>query len=270
MSSAPELADRKFRHGLVGRYVNLLPAEVPLQLPSGESMTLPSFPAKGGSLHGGPSPFGWDEKILSKVEFDCATLFSPKETEYLNANSAGIWSLTSPDGEGGHIGTVYCEIAMVTLASTSPGELGQFIVIYRAKVMDKPSTALNLTHHWGFNLGASSIAKGEPTPANDIAIQNHVLTLRSSEILNIDPATSRPTGTTLSLSTPSAELKDFRNGKTIGKVGDGYPTSTGKLGQGSSADGYCDYWIFDRQARSVVFEESDIDQVNVFDDIAEE
>ena len=270
MFSALKPTDRQFRHGLVGRYVNLLPAEVPLQLPCGESMTLPSFPSKGGSLHGGPSPFGWDEKILSNVELDRANLFSANETEYLKANSAGIWSLVSPDGEGGHIGTVYCEIAIVALGPTSPKELGQIIIIYRAKIMDKPSTALNLTHHWGFNLGASSIAKGHPTPANDIAIQNHILTLKSKEILNIDPATSRPTGTTLSLSTPSAVLKDFRSGKTIGKVGHGYPKGTGQLGQGSPADGYCDYWIFDRQARSVVFEESRKDEYNVFDDIADE
>lgn len=248
----------------------MLPAEIPLQLPSGGSITLPSFPAKGGNLHGGPSPFGWDEKVLGRVGLDQSKLFSSKEIQYLGRQSAGIWSLTSPDGEGGHAGTVYCEVALAALGANAPSEVGQIVVVYRAKVTDRPSTALNLTHHWGFNLAASGIAKGRPTSADNIAIQDHVLTLKSKEILNIDPGATRPTGTTLSLSTPSAAVKDFRNGKTIGKVGGGYPVGTGQLGQGSAADGYCDYWIFDRDQRPNVMKEEDKDGSNVFGEIEQE
>lgn len=263
-------ADGQFRHGLVGRYVNLLPAETPLTLPSGEAITLPSFPAKGGSLHGGPSPCGWDEKVLNKIDLNRATMFSSTEVAFLQKQSAGIWSLTSPDGEGGHTGTVNCEIAMAVLPSSSPGEIGQVVIVYRAKVIDKPCTALNLTHHWGFNLGASGIARGEPTPAQAIGIQDHLLTLRAEEILNIDPKTSRPTGTTLSLSNPTASSKDFRSGKTIGSVGHGYPKGNGDLGQGSPADGYCDYWIFDREERPVVFKGDVQKSLNVFETIVKE
>jgi aldose 1-epimerase len=206
--------------------------------------------------------------VLTRVALDSAALFSSQELAFLKNHSAGIWSLTSPDGEGGHAGTVECEIAIVVLGSTLPGKVGEVIIVYRAKVTDKPSTALNLTHHWGFNLGASAIAKGRPTPARDIGVQDHVLTLKADEILNIDPKTSRPTGTTLPLS--RVAVKDFRNGKTIGKVGDGYPEGTGELGQGSPADGYCDYWIFDRQAKSITMDKASKDSSNVFEDIARE
>ena len=197
-------------------------------------------------------------------------LFSPHEVAFLQDKAAGIWSLTSPDGEGGHVGTVYCEVALVVLDPSSADEVGQIVVVYRARVTDKPSTALNLTHHWGFNLGASAVSKGRPVPANDIAIQDHVLTVKSKEILNFDPETSRPSGTTLVLSTPSAAVKDFRMGKTIGKEGAGYPVGTGELGQGSLADGYCDFWIFDREQKPCVVSETTWENMNVFKEIAEE
>lgn len=267
---AQRQADAQFRHGLVGRYVNRLPSEVPLQLPPGQTLNLPSFPVSGQSLHGGPSPHGWDEKVLSNVDIDQATLFSPAEIEFLKKQAAGVWSLYSPDGEGGHTGTVYCEIAMVVLESTEAGEIGQVILVYRAQVTDKPSTALNLTHHWGFNLGASGIAQGKPTPAKAIGIQDHLLTINSKEILNIDPKTSLATGTTLSLSEPSAAVKDFRSSRAIGKVGQGYPKGTGKLGQGWPDDDYCDYWIFDREERPVTVQADTKESLNVFEEIANE
>jgi aldose 1-epimerase len=261
------IADRQYRHCLIGRYANRLPAERALKLPSGDSITLPSHPSKGQNLHGGPTPFGWDEKVLDKVELEKATLFSPKEIQYLKGQSAGIWSLTSPDGEGGHLGTVYCEIALAVLDSTASGELGQVVLVYRAKLLDKPSTALNLTHHWGFNLAASHIAKGQRTPARDISIENHVLTVNSKEILEHDPETGLVTGTTLSLSKPSAELKDFRGGKTIGKIGDGYPKATRELGQGFLGDGYDDFWVFEREPMASTIKESELDQRDVFGEI---
>ena len=258
------MVDEQYRHCLIGRYANRLPAETPLELPSGDSITLPTHPAKGQNLHGGPSPYGWDEKVLEKVELDKATLFSDKEVQFLKEQAAGVWSLTSPDGEGGHTGTVYCEIALAVLDSTAPGELGQVIIVYRAKLLDKPSTALNLTHHWGLNLGASHVANGQSTPARDISIEEHVLTVNSKEILNHSPETGLVTGTTLSLSKDSAKAKDFRKGKTIGKVGEGYPVGTGELGQGYLGDGYDDFWVFDREALPVAIKESELSQLNVF------
>jgi aldose 1-epimerase len=235
-----------------------------LNLPSGETITLPSHPTQGQSLHGGPPGLGWDDKVLEKVELDKATLFSDKEIEYLKGQSAGIWSLTSPDGEAGHTGTVYCEIALAVLDSTVSGELGQVILVYRAKLLDKESTALNLTHHWGFNLGASHVAKGQPTPARDLSIEDHVLTVNAKEILDIDPETGLVTGTLLSLSKPSAKAKDFRQGKTIGKVGEGYPVGTGELGQGYLGDGYDDFWVFEREPMTVAVKESELNQLDVF------
>jgi hypothetical protein len=150
------------------------------------------------------------------------------------------------------------------------GDLGQVVLVYRAKVLDRPSTALNLTHHWGFNLSASGIARGQPTPANDISIERHMLLIKASEILNFDPEHSMPSGTTLPLSTPSAAKKDFRKGKTIGRVGEGYPTGTGDLGQGSLSDGYCDFWIFDRDGRQVVMKETGLVDSDVFHEINKE
>lgn len=262
--------DDKYRHCLIGRYANRLPAEQALKLPSGESITLPSHPSKGQALHGGPAPFGWDEKVLDKVDLDKATLFSEKEIQYLKGQSAGVWSLTSPDGEGGHIGTVYCEIAVAVLDSTTPGELGQVVLVYRAKLLDKDSTALNLTHHWGFNLGASHVAKGKPTPAQKISIENHVLTVNSKEILEVSPETELVTGKTQSLSESSAKAKDFRGGKTIDKVGEGYPKATKGLGQGFLGDGYDDFWVFEREPVSSAVKESDLSQLNVFGEMKSE
>lgn len=249
--------------------MNLLPAETALPLPSGDTINLPSFPSKGGNLHGGPSPHGWDEKLLKRVDIDRSELFSPKEVSFLRDQSAAIWSLTSPDGEGGHIGTVYCEIAFVTMDATVASEIGQIIVVYRAKVMDRSATALNLTHHWGFNLGASAVANGQHVPARAIGIQDHALKVMADEILNIDPLTSRPNGTALDLSSPTAIAKDFRNGKTIGKVGEGYPVGTGMLGQGALGDGYCDFWIFNRKQYPAVIEASEKNHSDVFSEIAQ-
>lgn len=259
------MANEQYRHCLIGRYANRLPSETALKLPSGETINLPSHPAQGQNLHGGPAPFGWDDKVLEKVELEKATLFSAKEIEYLKGQSAGIWSLTSPDGEGGHSGTVYCEIALAVLDSTASGELGQVVLVYRAKLLDKESTALNLTHHWGFNLGASHIAKGQPTPAKDISIADHVLTVNSKEILEVNAETGLVTGNTVSLSKDSAKLKDFRGGKTIGKIGEGYPKTTRELGQGFLGDGYDDFWVFERDPLPAAINDSELDQTNVFD-----
>lgn len=153
---------------------------------------------------------------------------------------------------------------MVTLGASVENEVGSIIIVYRAKVVDRPCTALNLTQHWGFNLCASEISKGNPCHADDIAIQDHILTVNSKEILDIDPKTSRPSGTTIDLS--NIPVKDFRQGKTIGKVGEGYPV--GGPGQGSLADGYCDYWIFDRAPKSCVA--SNKESLDVFAEIAKE
>jgi aldose 1-epimerase len=208
------------------------------------------------------------------VQLSNSTLFSPSEITYLTAqektNSAGVWSLTSKDGEGGYTGTVYCEIAFLALDSTAQGEVGQIVVIYRASLLDKPSTALNLTHHWGFNLGASGISKGKPTEASKIDISDHILTINSKEILNLDPETSLPTGKPLSLSTPSAQVKDFRKGRKIGSKGDGYPEAIGGLGQGYPGDGYDDFWVFDREAKPVVVQEAEKNELNVFEVIKKE
>jgi aldose 1-epimerase len=215
---------------------------------------------------------------LSRVNLDKASLFSAKEIAFLKekeqTGSAGVWTLTSPDGEGGHVGTVLCEVAFAVL--DSPGEIGQVIAIYRAKLLDKSATALNLTQHWGFNLAASGVAKGKPTPASEIGINDHVLYLKTKNILNLDPVTSLPTGTLLPLSTSSASEKDFgqSGGKTIGHPGKGYPkalTSGDKMGQGFCGDGYDDFWVFDRPAKTdVAVEESKLKDLNVFQDIEKE
>ena len=184
------------------------------------SLLLISRP-KDSVLHGGVQ--GWDTKALDRVDLSGSSaneLFSPKEVELLHAKeqegSAGVWTITSPDGDGGHVGTVVCQVGFVLLPSSTPKEVGQIIVIYRAKLLDKSATALNLTHHWGFNLAASGISQGRPTPASEIGISDHNLQLKSKHILNLDPTTSLPTGTLLALSTPSAAKKDFGGRWEIG------------------------------------------------------
>ena len=219
--------------------------------------------------------------MLSKVRVDETQLFAAKEKEFLSkqekSGSAGVWTLTSPDGEGGHVGTVLCEVAFVVVppaGGSGQGDLGDIIAVYRAKVLDKPATALNLTQHWVFNVGASGVAKGKPTPAEDISIADHVLELKSKHILNLDPVTSLPTGTALPLS--SVPQKDFhqKGGKTIGHAGKGYPTAStasDKMGQGYPGEGYDEFWVFDRAPKNdITVPEATKEDLNVFADIQRE
>jgi aldose 1-epimerase len=207
---------------------------------------------------------------------DSSQLFSKNEIAYLQKqdSAAGVWTLTSPDGEGGHVGTVLCEVAFAVLPSTSSEEIGQIIVVYRAKLLDKPATTINLTHHWGFNLDASAVAKGKPTPATEIGIEGHHVQFKSKNILNLDPVTSLPTGTLLPLSQESAKGKDFGgDGKLIGKTGEGYPQpleSGDKLGQGFPGIGYDDFWVFDREKKEVAVPEAKKEELNVFAEIEKE
>lgn len=221
---------------------------------------------------------------MKRVEFAGAgpQLFSIKEVEYLRGKaeegSAGVWTLTSPDGEGGHVGTVLGEIACVAVGSSSASEIGQIIIVYRAKLLDKPSTALNLTHHWGFNLSASAVAKGKPVAATAIGISDHILSLKSKHILDLEPATSLPAGSLIPLSAPSAAKKNFGapGGKSIGHRGSGYPTALAKgqpanMSQGFTGEGYDDYWVFDREARKdLVVPDQQKETMNVFEDIERE
>jgi aldose 1-epimerase len=212
---------------------------------------------------------------LNRVKLDEVKLFSPTEIEYLKemekASSAGVWTLTSPDGENGHAGTVLCEVAFVVVET--PDEIGQVIAVYRAKLLDGEATALNLTQHWGFNLGASATSKGKPTPASKIGISDHHLKLKTKSILNLDAKDSLPTGTVLPLS--SVDEKNFGGeGKTIGHAGKGYPspsTTENKMGQGFPGEGYDDFWVFDRAGRTdIAVPEESLSTLNVFKDIEKE
>jgi hypothetical protein len=56
-----------------------------------------------------------------------------------------VWEYVSEDGEGGHLGKVRNQTAVV-LEGGEAGEVGSVSLIYRAELVEGEQTALNLTH----------------------------------------------------------------------------------------------------------------------------
>ncbi|CDZ97635.1 Predicted mutarotase [Phaffia rhodozyma] len=228
----PEVEDwtgktRDFRHCIVGRYVNRLPAEKPLKLPSGGVATPQTYPAStpGVSLHGGKE--GWDLREWQPIETSTSTLFSDAERKVITSETPApqsqIFTYTSPDGEGGYPGTVKSEV-LIALTEESFGK-GGVVIVYRAALVgvDDLETPINLTQHWGFNLDISTEKSGSSS------IKSHQLTIQSSHTLDLDPKTSLPTGSLVPSDRGTSH--DHREGKLIGKS---YPEK-----------GYDDFYMFD-------------------------
>ena len=107
----------------------------------------------------------------------------PAELKALAPGSAAIFRHVSPDGDEGYPGELTTEVLFALVSpskGTPPDQLGSLLIVYRYKVEGpdgKPAvTAVNLTHHWGFNLDASLTQPGEPTPD----VKSQLLTIRVS------------------------------------------------------------------------------------------
>lgn len=119
-------------NSVVGRYANRI-AGGGFTL-DGVFHKLPSNPATGVSIHGGPG--GFASKLWSVETFE-------------TADAAGaVMRLTSPDGDNGYPGTL---ALTMTYTLTDAGVLR----IDYAATTDKP-TIINLTNHSYFNLGGDA------------------------------------------------------------------------------------------------------------------
>jgi len=102
-------------------------------------------------LHGGTDASGWDQKIYTNVSESITEsgLWSAKEKTFLKqaiqGGQAAVWEYVSEDGEGGHLGKVRNQTAVV-LEGGEAGEVGSVSLIYRAELVEGEQTALNLTH----------------------------------------------------------------------------------------------------------------------------
>lgn len=245
--------DRRFLHCIVGRYCNRLPSDsTPLVLPDGTKFTPEQNGGEGTSLHGGPAQAGWDQKTYRQLKVDSIKLFNSAEKAVLakeiDAGRAGVWEYTSPDGEGGYPGVVRNETAFL-LQEGQGDQVGSITIIYRAELVEGKSTALNLTHHWAFNLESSDRGRSGPCEVGNV--KNHTLHFKSKNILELDATTALPTGKTISP-----------------PKGKAFSTPT-KIGQDYPKDGLDDYWVFDRESKNgQVLDKGD--ESNVFDVIQAE
>ncbi|KAG7530546.1 hypothetical protein FFLO_04972 [Filobasidium floriforme] len=248
-----QVKDRRFLHSIVGRYCNRLP-DTPITLPNGQSFTPQQNGGAGTSLHGGPSSAGWDQKTFTNVSSSPSeALFSPAERKYLaglvEQGQAGVWEYVSPHGEGGHLGKVRTQTAFVVEEAKGGNkeQVGAVEIIYRAELVEGEMTALNMTHHWAFNLEFSDMGRDGPCPVGDV--KNHTLHFKSKDILDLAEDTALPTGKTV----PAPKSRDFSTPK--------------KIGQDFPEGGLDDYWIFERGSGEREVLDGGVEGSDVFADI---
>ncbi|CAO1631997.1 unnamed protein product [Sympodiomycopsis kandeliae] len=170
---------RCFFGPLVGRFANRLPCgPSSLSAFKGPDINLPEWGGEGVCHHGGPSkendkvqggnqagPF--DRLVWQKLSSDQVTLFEGQDAGSSQDQSQAVFSVTSPSDDNGFPGELLIEARISLVApssSKSDGSVrlgqsaGSVRLEYRAKILNHSATAtpLNLTHHWGFNLSASS------------------------------------------------------------------------------------------------------------------
>lgn len=186
---------RKFLGPIIGRYANRLPAGKH-QFDNGKHIiNIAEFSAKDVSLHGGPEekdltlpqikrdgplvaqkgPF--DRLIWQRISSDQSEYFSKDSIS--DGSSSAIFGLLSKgiplnDSEQkGYPGNIRIEVRLAIIPSNSQTakknenmpqlgkSAGKLQMDYRASLVndkddDCIATPLNLTHHWAFNLSASS------------------------------------------------------------------------------------------------------------------
>ena len=180
--AGPENADehrtlgRRFYGPIIGRYANRLPAGCQVYWDRAKKehlmIELPAWGGQNVSHHGGPcteaSLTNTGSSLLQHGPFDCAMWTQIRESSMYSDKDYDAWdesacfALESPVGDQGYPGHVRVEAFVGVQSSGAPSamELGRIHVEYRARLVDDATTAtpLNLTQHWGFNLGASSVA----------------------------------------------------------------------------------------------------------------
>ena len=168
-------------HGaIVGRYANRI---------SGGKITLdgvdyPIVRNNGEAhLHGGK--VGFDKYLWEIEETTCQKCGAPKL----------VCTMTSPDGDEGYPGNLQVQVTYKIVE-------GALVIDYKATT-DKP-TYVNLTNHAYFNL--HGIANGDN--------RDHMLTVYSDEVTDVDAKTLLPTGKSVDV---TGTAFDFRTEKALGR-----------------------------------------------------
>ncbi|QRV89547.1 hypothetical protein RhiJN_17565 [Ceratobasidium sp. AG-Ba] len=218
---------RGWLNPVVGRYTNRVPAKTMTIERNGTSAEVTPIATESPtvSLHGGPK--GFDVAIWEHLPDGTATLFSPAELKALAPGSAAIFRHVSPDGDEGYPGKLTTEVlfAIVPPSKGTPADqLGSVLIVYRYKVEGpdgKPAvTAVNLTHHWGFNLDASYTQPGEATPD----VKSQLLTIRADSTLDLDEV-------------------GLATGKLLPTKGTPYEHNDTPVGQNFPAKGYDEFYL---------------------------
>ncbi|PWO01300.1 hypothetical protein FA09DRAFT_324138 [Tilletiopsis washingtonensis] len=249
---------RCFFGPVIGRYANRLEAGTCKYV--GGQMHVPEWGGENLCLHGGPGagPGGNAAAELPSIPADTTPLqrgpldtlvwtplSSPKLFSAPSDASAVVFGLLHGASEDGPQGTLYFEVRFAVEGPTSvslPSDVpalgksaGSVSIAYRAVHAPQAGekecdiTPLNLTHHWAFNLSASS---PEAREQEDGTIDAHTLRFFGPEIHTLD-LDSRlvPTGKLLDCTkTPGADFA------TKGPQGYGR-----KMGESAPQGGH-DHW----------------------------
>ncbi|MDR2894691.1 MAG: galactose mutarotase [Alistipes sp.] len=200
------LGDGPFMGKSVGRYANRI-GGARFTLDGTEHLLAPN--ERGNQLHGG-----------------AATLANRIWEARVEGDNRVVFSVESPDGDGGYPGNLVAE------AAYHWSDEGELEIVYSAEC-DAP-TVVNFTNHSYFNLGGE--ASG--------SVLGHTLTLRASNFVPTRPD-NIPTGEIWPVEgTPM----DFRTAKTLGKdIDSDYPQLT-------DAAGYDRCWAIDGWRRNILGE----------------
>lgn len=193
-------------------------------LPSSSSKFFSQGTAEGSSSSSGAAGSSGGDGVSANT--------ASNAPEVAPAGSEAIFALESPAGDQGFPGALRVE-ARISVQPPSPspssgnaGSLGAISLVYRAMLLptDPPcaGTPLNLTHHWGFNLSASSSASAAAR-AEEGLVDEHVLTLtppqgESLRLLALD-SQGIPTGELRAVNEGTAGPHDWvgaGRGKRIG------------------------------------------------------
>ena len=194
-------AGRNFFGPIVGRFANRLPAgKSSFATRKGEQVQL-DLPEWGGnqiSHHGGPArselngptslqqPGPFDRAIWQHITTQESLYF--RNSGYISAPTSNaskpsaIFAIESPDEDNGYPGKLRIEALIAVLPAENDAQdgavtsQGRVLLQYRTSLpADGPTraTPLNLTHHWGFNLSASS--DSADALAEEGRVDKHVL-----------------------------------------------------------------------------------------------
>ena len=232
------LADGPFMGKSVGRYANRI-GGARFTLDGVEHLLAPN--ERGNQLHGGAATLAnkiWEGRVEGQLSTSrehggkTHDAEARKKVDSQSGSNRVVFSISSPDGEGGYPGNLVVE------AAYHWNDEGELEIVYSAEC-DAP-TVVNLTNHAYFNLAGEASGTGEKGGA----VLGHLLQLNASTFIPTRPD-NIPTGEILPVEgTPM----DFREPKTLGRDIDA------DYSQLVDAAGYDRCWAIDGWRRNILGE----------------